>query len=511
MTSERRDFHVLVVDREDARRERFLDWLTELGFGSVQVASAPDSAAVFADAQPPHIAMIAFDDENEAKLTVEKLRAVSSETQIILHTAENFESLSQARDLAATFQKNQAVWDVCVIPEDESRGAGVRALELAVDRACKRLYFQFETEQWKERWQQVAPKSSRDPLAVQERLYACVQEFSKLRDLESVIAAATHAFSRASDGRQVVYLRWVPIRSSFVIARTSDQTGEMPDVKVRGLGLTLSLGTSAELAEREEVKEFVRDVFGADTFTLLPHGAQGTVQEPTGLFLLIGTALENSNKDEFAAISFLFDLTWTRLEALRDRHALERVDRSTGLPNKRAFREAMDFECVRARRLRHPVSSAAIEIGGVGTSAELEERLGASYDAVLKVVGTTLRRALRGTDFVARAERGRFAVLMPHTSVAEAVSVIDRMCRLIERLQLPALESIGVSHLKARAGVAEYPRLAGDADALLLAMDDALMAAWSGLGDHGVHVMVFEVPPGFQPDFEPTLSPGSPS
>lgn len=123
----------------------------------------------------------------------------------------------------------------------------------------------------------------------------------------------------------------------------------------------------------------------------------------------------------------------------------------------------------------------------------------------MKIAGATLRRALRGTDYVARVDRSRFAVLMPHTSVAEAVGVIDRMCRLIERLQLPALDAASVSQLRARAGVAEYPRLSGDSDSLVHAIDDALTAAWSGLGDSGIRVMVHEVPAGFQPDFEPTL------
>ena len=208
----------------------------------------------------------------------------------------------------------------------------------------------------------------------------------------------------------------------------------------------------------------------------------------------------------------MFDLTWSRLEALRDRHALERVDRGTGLPNKKALVETIDFECMRARRLRHPLSAAAIEIGE-NSATDLEAKLGASYEAVLKVVGATLRRALRGTDYVARVERGRFAVLMPHTSVAESVGVIDRMCRLIERLQLPALEAAQVFKMKARAGVAEYPRLSGDADGLLIAMDEALTAAWSALakgagGDGGIRVMVSEVPAGYQPDFEPVMTPG---
>ena len=509
--NQRRDFHVLIVDRDDRRREHMLDLLTELGFGTVQIAAAPDSAASFADAHPPHIALVAAEPIDEARATAVKLRAVSREIQILIHHAEgDMASLERARTLALEFSHPDAaatVWDVWSLPgDDQAFSSRKMALELAVDRACKRLFFQFETEHWVDRFEKARPKDQKDPVAVRDRLYSCVQEFSRVRDLDAVLSTAAAAFSRVIENRPVIYMRWVPIRSSFVV---SQMTG-LIDARMRGLGFAVQSSESLRnVADLAPMKEFVRDVFKAPTFTALLHG---TPTEPTGLFLFLGANVEPSGKDEFEAISFLFDLTWSRLEAVRDRHALERVDRGTGLPNKKALVEAIDFECMRARRLRHPLSAAAIEIGEL-SGTDLEAKLGSSYEAVLRVVGATLRRALRGTDYVARAERGRFAVLMPHTSVAESVGVIDRMCRLIERLQLPALETAEISKLKARAGVAEYPRLSGDADGLMNAIDEALTAAWAGLlkgagGESGIRVMVAEVPLGFQPDFEPVMTPG---
>lgn len=43
----RADFQVLIVDRDDIRRGEMLQWLTELGFRQVTVASAPTSAVTF--------------------------------------------------------------------------------------------------------------------------------------------------------------------------------------------------------------------------------------------------------------------------------------------------------------------------------------------------------------------------------------------------------------------------------------------------------------------------------
>lgn len=509
LSERRREFQVLVVDRDDRQRERLLDFLTEMGFGSVQIAAAPDSAASFADAQPPHIAIVAAEPSFEAAETVAKLKKVSREIQIVLY-ATNSESVLLARHFAHEQAASGLIWDVLEIPADEV--AGREALTLAMDRVCSRLFFQFETEYWKERWEKAAPKDGKDPVAVRDRLYACVQEFSKVRDLESVITTAARAFSRVIDGKTVLYLRWVPIRNSLVVSHLE----AAHDQRAKGLGFPVTkMDVLKNPAEFTALREFIGDVFKIEVYTTLLHG---TAEEPTGLFVLLGSSITPSAKDEFEAIAFLFDLTWSRLEAMRDRHALERIDRGTGLPNKKALRESMEFECVRARRLRHPISAAAIEVGvenpdsdhaqsSLSTSRHsgLEAILGPTHEAVLKVVGQTLRRALRGTDYVARVERSRFVILMPHTSVAEAVGVIDRMCRLIERLQLPALESAGISRLRARAGVGEYPRLCGDADGLMQAMEDALTAAWSDLGSSGVRVMVHEVPPGFHPDFEPLL------
>lgn len=510
LLARRKDFQVLIVDRDDERRAVLLEMLLELGFGGVQVASAPDSAASYADMQPPHIALVASHPEAEARTTVLKLRSISREIQIVLLVSEaSKDAVLKAREFASSLNKGEesTIWDVLTLPPPlQNRNEARTALELVVDRAGARLFYQFESEHWQERWRKLGPKDGRDPAAVRDRLYASTKEFAKVRDLDATIAAATRAFSRLTDGKPVVYLKWVSIRGAFVISHHFDgkATGGKTLDKIKGLGFaiadTASLGN---LGEIPELKEFARDVFAADVCTGLLHG---TPAEPEGLFVLLETKLHAAIVDELEAMSFLFDLTWSRMEALRDRHALERIDRASGLPNKKALRENLDFECTRARRLRHALSAASVEIGAAG-GGDIESKLGPAYEAVMKVVGQTLRRALRGTDYVARVERRRLIVLMPHTSVTEAVGVIDRMCRLLERLQLPALEAAKVPRLKVRAGLAEYPRLSADADGLLQALDDASTAAWAAPDSSAHRVMVFEVPAGFEPDFLPVGNP----
>ncbi len=554
MTPPRQNFQVLVVDRQNGRREQVLEFLTELGFVGVQTASAPDSAASFADAHPPHVALLFLDlDQNdqlenlqaerafrEAEKTVVKLRAISRETQIIL-LLEKSKTPDAAYRLATKLVKKMEVsapiWDIVILPELESGEDARLALEITMDRACRRLFFQFETEHWHAKFHALHEKVQSQNLVparfqknhFQEVVENSVRDFARARDFDSVIATATKTFSRIVDDRPVVYMRWLAVRSSFVIQHVEGMTNE----SLKGIGFAVLQPRSLkELSRLESLNSFVRDVFQNENSTALLHGSP---DEPQGLFLLLGDSIDPAGKSEFEAVALLFDLSWGRIQALRDRHSLERIDRGTGLPNKMAMKESFEQECVRARRLRHPLAAAAIEIfhdPSLKSLKPLGDSLGPSHEAVMKIAGQTFRRALRGTDLVARVEKNRFVVLMPHTPLVEAMGIIDRLCRLIERLQLPALEQAGIKQLRARSGISEYPNLCRDADGLIESMENALSEVIERNSDSasssrlvkelksstetGVslpppdtystrHVHVYEVPVGFIPDFEPLI------
>jgi diguanylate cyclase len=53
-----------------------------------------------------------------------------------------------------------------------------------------------------------------------------------------------------------------------------------------------------------------------------------------------------------------------------------------------------------------------------------------SGDRVLKAMVVVLMRKLRATDFLARYEAGKFALLLPETSVADAAHVAHELRRL---------------------------------------------------------------------------------
>ncbi len=492
----RADFQILIVDRDDIRRGEMLQWLTELGFRHVTVASAPTSAVTFADANPPHILLVGTDSADvergtEARETILNIRRISREIQAVLYS--NTGNDGATRKLAISI----GAWDWLGIPE-VGDGDTVRraAVEFCLDRACSRLFAQFEVEAWRDRYMEIAQTGVGESEGARGRLIHAIRAFSLLKDFDAVVGEACRLFAAAdhSGGADAIYLRWIPIRNAFVIQQCSG--AHDADFSVRkGFGFSPADRAPVRealqnLREFQELRRFLKDVFRIDNYTVLLHG---TPDEPVGLFVISGIDASESTQSEIEAVTHLFDLTWGRIQALRDRHTLERVDRGTGLPNRKAFQESLEFEFARARRLRHPLSVAVVRAGAL--ELELGDALGASFDSVLKVVGSSLRRTLRGTDIVARLGKDQFAVIMPNTPVAEAAAVIDRLCRMTERLNLPALELHHVERLSIKAALVEYPGRVRDSDGL---MSSLLDLEW---GEAEPRVRVIDAPPGFEPEY----------
>lgn len=493
--SARADFQVLIVDRDDIRRGEILQWLTELGFRHVTMASAPKSAVTFADANPPHILLVGTDAADterglEARETILSVRKISREIQVILYS--NAGDADSTRKLAISV----GAWDWLTIPEfDEGEAARRARIEFCLDRACSRLFAQFEIEAWRDRYTELTKTGVSESEGSRGRLIRAISAFSLLKDFDSVVIEACQLFAAAHGGdADAIYLRWIPIRNAFVVQQCAG-AHESEFSARKGFGFSPADRTPArdalqKLGDFPELRRFIRELFHIDSYTVLLHG---TPDEPVGLFVLSGVDAVDSVQSEIEAVTHLFDLTWGRIQALRDRHTLERVDRGTGLPNRKALQESLEFEFARARRLRHPLSAAVVRVGALGI--DLGDVLGSSFDSVFKVVGSALRRTLRGTDIVARFAKDQFVVIMPHTPVAEAGAVIDRHCRMTERLNLPALELLNVERLSVKAAVNEYPTLVRDSENLLMSFSDF---DWEKAKSR---VTVIAAPPGFEPEF----------
>ncbi len=148
-----------------------------------------------------------------------------------------------------------------------------------------------------------------------------------------------------------------------------------------------------------------------------------------------------------------------------------RTDPLTGLPNRRAFREALEAELDRARPARRPVT---ILVGDVDRLQSLNDSLGHDgADRVLIAIGELLEEATRRIDTVARIGPGGFGILLPEVDQEDAYMTAEELLTQVRR----SLRTAGASPVTISFGVASFPRRAPDADHLLRAADRALFTA----------------------------------
>jgi diguanylate cyclase (GGDEF)-like protein len=123
-----------------------------------------------------------------------------------------------------------------------------------------------------------------------------------------------------------------------------------------------------------------------------------------------------------------------------------RVDVLTGVLNSRGFFERAEFERSRAQRYGYPLVVAYMDLDNF--KAVNDTRGHDVGDAVLAVVGGTIRRTIRTNDVAGRLGGDEFALLLPDTSHRTAQALTQRLQvnlgREMARNGWPVTFSIGV-------------------------------------------------------------------
>ena len=106
------------------------------------------------------------------------------------------------------------------------------------------------------------------------------------------------------------------------------------------------------------------------------------------------------------------------------------IDPLTGLPNRAAWSERLDLEVNAWHQHGNSLSLAMLDLDHF-------KRINDGYghlagDKVLKIIANVLRKRLRSTDFIARFGGEEFVLLMPDSSLSDAVAVGDHLRAAIE-------------------------------------------------------------------------------
>jgi diguanylate cyclase (GGDEF)-like protein len=112
---------------------------------------------------------------------------------------------------------------------------------------------------------------------------------------------------------------------------------------------------------------------------------------------------------------------------------MARTDALTGLPNRRAWDEALDRELARADRAGSPVCAALLDLDHFKQFNDMNGH--PAGDAHLKEAAALWRARLRSADLIARYGGEEFAVLLPETDLERARDLVETLRGCVPRDQ----------------------------------------------------------------------------
>jgi diguanylate cyclase (GGDEF)-like protein/PAS domain S-box-containing protein len=133
---------------------------------------------------------------------------------------------------------------------------------------------------------------------------------------------------------------------------------------------------------------------------------------------------------------------------------LSKVDGLTGLLNRRALAEQLEYEIDRAKRYDSELSIILCDLDNL---KEINDRYGhLTGDTTLQLVAASLRSSLRNVDIAGRYGGDEFMVIVPQTAIAGASSIAEKIrtsvkmtdVRIDDQTRVSISLSMGVAALK---------------------------------------------------------------
>lgn len=183
--------------------------------------------------------------------------------------------------------------------------------------------------------------------------------------------------------------------------------------------------------------------------------AEWTREWPTYLYVAVSTSLV------FTAFGATLGHGADQLLRLATRDSL------TGLLNRRALAQRLDFETRRARRYGQALSVLLLDVDHL---KDINDRYGhGAGDDALQRIGDAISSGCRSTDIAGRWGGDEFLVVAPSTPLADAGLLGDRIQQAVRALGVePSMTvSMGVASADAGSPPARFERLLRTADDML--------------------------------------------
>jgi diguanylate cyclase (GGDEF)-like protein/PAS domain S-box-containing protein len=190
--------------------------------------------------------------------------------------------------------------------------------------------------------------------------------------------------------------------------------------------------------------------------------------------------------DESGAVSHVIEYTRDvtdrkRFEDDRQRlidrlEHLSKTDGLTGLLNRRALTEQLEYEIDRARRYGSQLSVILCDLDSLKAINDTHGHL--AGDLALQLLSATVRNTLRSVDIAGRYGGDEFLLIVPQTDVAGALSIAEKIRTAAARTEV-RIEGRNPVTLSLSIGVAGLGPLPEDMDGLISRVDAALYASKS--------------------------------
>jgi diguanylate cyclase (GGDEF)-like protein len=118
-------------------------------------------------------------------------------------------------------------------------------------------------------------------------------------------------------------------------------------------------------------------------------------------------------------------------------------DELTGLWNRRHAQKAFQIELQRATRSKRPLCLALMDIDNL---KQINDQNGhATGDVVLRAIALEAGQSLRDTDLLARWNGEEFLVLLPETTMVDALATLDRLRQRVDDAAIGGLTAHAVT------------------------------------------------------------------
>jgi diguanylate cyclase (GGDEF)-like protein len=221
-------------------------------------------------------------------------------------------------------------------------------------------------------------------------------------------------------------------------------------------------------AETHELPAGVRPGLAFRASTLLEQGSRAA-----GLMLLVrgDRDFTEGERQVLAILSTQVSLLLDMIRAREKITNLADTDDLTGIWNKRYFRRQLPQEIERARTFGVPL---ALLLFDIDEFKQINDGFGHVIgDVVLSELCGVVRESLRPTDILSRFGGDEFAIILPHTDLAGATAVAERLLRQVRALTVPTDEE-GAIQCSVSIGIAEFRREDATANDLVRRADERL-------------------------------------